>query len=386
MVDCSLLMPVLNEEGHIRSSVEAMRHQRFEGSLEFVVVDGGSTDGTRALLTELMAVEPRLRVFENPRGSTASGLNVALREARGRWVARMDAHASFPEDYTALGVERLRQGGTRWVSGPSIARGAGPVSRAVSLALRTPLGKGGSRKWATERDVARGEYELDAGVFAGVWERSTLLELGGWDEDWERNQDSEMAGRFLARDERLICIPAMGAEYVPRDSLRSLWRQYYEYGIYREKTARRHPHTMRRSHLLAPALVTTSLLAAFGAPRRVRAGARGGLGVYALTIATAGARASLDAERKADAALVPAVLATMHLAHGTGALRGALRHGPPLAAIARALGLRGLAERLAPAELPVHAPSLGDGFASASSATRVPGRPAPAERTAGVAS
>jgi glycosyltransferase involved in cell wall biosynthesis len=362
MVDCSLLMPVLNEEGHIRSSIEAMRSQRFPGSLEFIVVDGCSTDRTRALLTELQASEPRLRVFENPRGSTASGLNVALREARGRWVARIDAHAVFPADYAALGVERLRRGGTRWVSGPSIARGAGRVSRAVSLALRTPLGTGGSRKWATERDVERGEYELDAGVFAGVWERSTLLEYGGWDEDWERNQDSEIAGRFLARDEPLICIPAMAAEYVPRDSLRSLWRQYYEYGIYREKTARRHPHTMRRSHLLAPALVTTCFAALLG-PKRLRPMARAGAGVYTLTIAAAGARASLDAERRSDAALVPAVLVVMHLAHGSGALRGALRHGPPLAAIARALGLGRLARRFGPSdrELRVNAPSLSGG-------------------------
>jgi len=356
-IDCSLLMPVFNEERHIRASVAAMRRQRFDGTLEFLVVDGSSTDRTRELLAELALEDPRVRVFENPRGRTSSGLNVALSQARGLFVARMDAHAEFPEDYVALGVERLRAGGTRWVSGPSIATGIGRVSRAVSLALHTPLGKGGSRKWATERNTERGEYELDAGVFAGVWERETLLEYGGWDEGWERNQDSEMAGRFLARGERLICIPSMAAEYVPRDSLASLWRQYYAYGEYREKTAARHPHTMRRSHLLAPALVTTVTASAI-APRPLRTLARAGACLYAATIAAAGVRASIEAERKSDGMLVPAVLFVMHLAHGTGAFRGAVRNGPPLAAIARALGAKRLAKRLHPAQLTVYSPSL----------------------------
>ena len=183
-----------------------------------------------------------------------SGLNVALHHARGRWVARMDAHTRYPDDYLARGVARLMAGGTRWVSGPQLPRGDRPVSRAVSLALGTGLGRSGSRKWAAGTDVEAAEYELDSGVFTGVWERASLLEYGGWDERWRVNEDSEMAARFLARGERLICMPAMAATYAPRDSLPRLWRQYFVYGEYRARTARRHPETMRRQHLVAPAL------------------------------------------------------------------------------------------------------------------------------------
>src|SRR5260370_906967 len=99
---------------------------------------------------------------------------------------------------------------------------AGPVSRAVALGLASRLGRGGSRKWGEQRLASDAEWELDTGVFAGVWERETLLEYGGWDERWVRNEDSEMAGRFLARGERLVCLASMGADYVPRDSLAGL--------------------------------------------------------------------------------------------------------------------------------------------------------------------
>ncbi len=235
------------------------------------------------------------------------------------------------------------EGDTRWVSGAALASGSGRVSRAVALAMRTPLGRGGSRKWTSEPGAGGGEHDLDSGVFAGVWERATLLEYGGWDERWTRNQDSEMAGRFLAQGERLVCLAQMSAEYTARGSLAGLWRQYLEYGEFREKTAVRHPHTMRRSHLLAPAVVISGA-AAVATPRPVRRLARAGLALYATALGWAGARAIPEAESKPDALLVPAVLATMHIAHGTGALRGVLRHGPPLAALAGMLGLSRLAQ------------------------------------------
>lgn len=349
-----MLVPVLNEERYIAQSVAAMQRQRFPGGIELLFADGGSTDRTRSILESLATADERIRVIDNPKRMSTSGLNVALGHARGRWVVRMDAHTVYPDDYVALGVRRLEQGGTRWVSGPQLPKGHGPVSRAVALALSSPLGRGGSRKW-DRRDGA--EFEVDSGVFCGIWERATLLEYGGWDERWPINQDSELAGRFLGRGESLVCIPAMGAEYTPRDSLSGLWRQYRRYGEFRARTAYRHPHTMRRSHLLAPAVVFDAALA-LAAPVRVRRTARLGLGLYAGSLIWAAVRAASRSERRADAALVPLVLATMHFGHGTGMLTGARRHGVPAAAVAAATGLNRLATALAPEAEPVCSPSL----------------------------
>jgi glycosyltransferase involved in cell wall biosynthesis len=359
-VAASVLVPVFNEERYIERSVATMRRQRFSGALEFVLADGGSTDRTREILQAMAAEDPRIRVFDNPRRTVSSGLNVALRHARGRWVVRMDAHTEFPDDYVALGVGRLQKGGTRWVSGPQVPRGVGPVSRAVSLALASRLGRGGSRKWGGQADGRDTEWELDTGVFDGVWERETLLEYGGWDERWTCNEDSEMAARFFARGEPIVCLPGMAADYVPRDSLGGLWRQYFAYGEFRTKTAARHPQTLRASQVLPPALVLTLLLAVCGG-RRSRLGARAAVAAYLGALAVAGARARSSAESGREALLVPAVLATMHLAHGTGMLAGAMRHSPPLAALASLAGLRSLAEPIAPAPEPVFAPSLDGG-------------------------
>lgn len=353
-VDVSVLVPVLNEERHIRQSVAAMQRQRSAGRIELLFVDGGSSDQTREILESLAAGDDQVRVFDNPRRASTSGLNVALGRARGRWVARMDAHTVYPDDYLALGVRRLEEGGIRWVSGPQLPTGRGRVSRAVALALGSPLGRGGSRKWERRNGT---EFVVDSGVFCGVWERATLLEYGGWDERWPINQDSELAGRFLRKGELLVCVPAMAAEYTPRDSFSGLWRQYRRYGEFRVKTARHHPHTMRRSHLLAPAVVLDAVLCV-AAPRPVRRTARVGLMVYGASIAAAGVRAARRSENTADAALVPLVLVTMHFGHGAGALTGAKRHGVPLAALLAAAGLKDVARVVAGEPDPVSAPSL----------------------------
>jgi GT2 family glycosyltransferase len=334
-----------------------MRRQRLAGPVEFIFADGRSTDRTREILETLARDDPRIRVFDNPNRTVSSGLNVALRHARGRWVARMDAHTEYPEDYLALGVMRLEESGTRWVSGPQTPRADGRISRAVALALGSALGRGGSRKWGRRGTDDRTEYKLDSGVFAGVWARSTLLEYGGWDEHWARNEDSEMAGRFLARGETLVCIPRMAAQYVPRDSFSGLWRQYLGYGQYRMKTAVRHPHTLRSSHVLPPAIAVTAALAIAG-PRRPRRAARAGLGCYAGALAYASIGALPSASQRSDALIVPAVLCVMHFAHGVGAILGVARYGPPLAALASIARLEEVAIALAPDPQPVFAPSL----------------------------
>jgi glycosyltransferase involved in cell wall biosynthesis len=319
----------------------AIRGQRLDGEIEFLLVDGGSNDGTRELLDDIAREDPRVRVLENPRRQLASALNIGLANARGEFVAQMDAHSYYPPNYVSTGIERLRRGGADWVTGPPLPHGTDRWSRRVALALGSWLGTGASAKWPA-RQQDSGEVELDTSVFAGVWRRTTLERHGGWDEGWPVNHDSELAARVLEAGGRIVCLPEMGAHYVPRSSPAALARQYWRYGYYRAKTARRHPESLRASHLLAPAITLALPLAAVG-PRRLRRFARAALGGYGLALAAETARTARR-EPAADAAALPAVLATMHGAWGTGFLAGCVAFGPPLEAAAhslgRALGLR----------------------------------------------
>jgi glycosyltransferase involved in cell wall biosynthesis len=299
-------------------------------------MDGRSEDGTRAILEELAREDPRIRVLDNPARRLVSGLNHGLREARGRFIVRMDAHSYYSPDYVARGVARLERGDVVWVSGPPIPQGVGPWSRRIALALESWLGTGGSQKWPSRLEAAGlEEIELDTSVFGGVWRRETLESYEGWDERWPVNEDSELAARVLEDGGRIVCLRELEARYVPRDSLKALALQYGRYGHYRARTSRHHPQSLRRSHLLAPAVVLTAA-AALLAPPRLRPLARAGLGTYAFAVLSATAQVARRGSGR-DAAGLPLVFATMHLAWGVGFIGGCARFGPPLRALRRML-------------------------------------------------
>jgi succinoglycan biosynthesis protein ExoA len=324
-VHVSVLIPTLNEKRFIADCVDRMRGQTFDGNVEFLFIDGRSEDGTREFLDELVRRDERVRVFDNPARRTPNALNIGLAAARGEFVARMDAHTFYPPDYLAAGVNRMRQGGVDWVSGPALPMGVGRFSERVALGMDSPIGIGG----ATFRRARESEFETDTG-FTGMLRRDRLQALGGWNEGWPINQDGELAGRVRGAGGKIVCLPEMAAGLVTRDSPRALARQYWRYGFYRVKTSRRHPATLRRSHLLPPTLVGGLLVAASGlGPVRIT---RLAAGIYPVALLAGAVRMRRRADRS-DVASLPVVWSIMHLAWGGGFIAGCLRMGFPLAAI-----------------------------------------------------
>jgi succinoglycan biosynthesis protein ExoA len=315
MPEVSVLVPVLNGRGHLAEATAAMSAQRAPGGVEFLMIDGGSTDGSRPFLEELCGRDSRFVLLDNPGRTTPRALNIGLAGARGEFIARMDAHSRYPDGYLADGIERLGRGDVEHVSGPQVPEGEGKWSRRIAAVLGTQLGSGG----ADYHDVLR-ERTVRSG-WTGVWRADTLRALGGWDEGWPVNQDVELAARLHRAGGRAVSLP-MAADYRPRDSLRALARQYARYGYYRAKSAVRHPATRRRAHLICPALVLTVGAAVVPSPLQLPAGLI--LAVYGSGVAVTSVRAPLAVF---DRLALPVVFATMHAAWGLGYLAGLARYG-----------------------------------------------------------
>ncbi len=94
----SVLMAVHNGEPFLREALASVAAQTFT-DYEFIIVEDGSTDGSSQILAEAAAFDQRIRLIRNETniGLTRS-LNVGLRQARGAYIARMDADdVSRPE-------------------------------------------------------------------------------------------------------------------------------------------------------------------------------------------------------------------------------------------------------------------------------------------------
>lgn len=325
-MQAAVLVPVLDEARHLERALAAIGEQALDGELEILVIDGGSTDGSREVVAAVARADRRIRVLDNPAGRTPNALNIGLHEARGIYVVRMDAHTHYPRDYIARGIERLERGDVACASGPQLPVGERPTGRAVALALQSPLGVGGARF----RRPSPHEQDVDSG-FCGVWRRDLLLELDGWDEDWPVNQDAELAARIRGRGGRIVCVPAMAAQYVTRPSMRALARQYWRYGQYRVKTAGRHPSGLRRSHVLPPGLV--GVVASSALPTRLVRPLRWALALYGAVLLAEGQRMARRHSSRELGVRMTVALATMHLSWGVGFLQGCRRFGVPWRAL-----------------------------------------------------
>jgi succinoglycan biosynthesis protein ExoA len=250
----SLIAPCRNERDHIDAFVQSVWAQRLPDgwTLELLVADGDSDDGTAERLRALAQTDTRLHAVANPRRIVSTGLNACLAQARGEVIVRMDIHTTYAPDYVAQCIAALQRTGADNVGGPWIAVGDTPAQRAIAAAFQSRWVVGGARS----RDV---RYEgLVETVYLGCWPRATFERFGGFDEQLVRNQDDEHNLRMTQGGGRIWQSAAVRSEYRPRGSVQQLFQQQRQYGYWRPFVLKKHgrPASWRQ---LAPAVFVAAL-------------------------------------------------------------------------------------------------------------------------------
>jgi hypothetical protein len=137
-------MPVRNEERSVADAISSVLGQTLT-DLEILVIDGASDDATVSVVSELARTDPRIRLLDNPDRTIPHALNIGLNAARGRYVARVDAHASVSVDYLERGIAALdNDREVASIGGRRIGVGKTPTARCVAAALSSPFGVGNS--------------------------------------------------------------------------------------------------------------------------------------------------------------------------------------------------------------------------------------------------
>ena len=309
----SMITCILNEERHIEAAVAHALDQDYPGPLELVIALGPSKDRTDAIVERLAAADPRVRCVRNPSpaGATPSGLNAAIGLTKHPVVVRIDGHCLLPPEYVSTAVATMRRTGADNVGGIMAAEGVSVFEQAVARAMTSRLGVGNA---AFHTGGEEGEALT---VYLGVFRRSALERVGGFDEAFLRAQDWEMNLRIRRTGGLVWFTPALKVAYRPRPDLRALSRQYFHYGRWRRVITRKHPDTVSVRYLAPPVALlgfaAGAVVAPFWWPAAVLpAGYLAALGIGAAVEGRglpAGARLRL-----------PAVLATMHFSWGLGFL------------------------------------------------------------------
>jgi succinoglycan biosynthesis protein ExoA len=251
-----IVIPALNEAATIGGLIASLR-QGLPKDLEvrFVVADGGSTDGTQAIVRGAMAELPQLHLLHNDKRLQSAGINLAASAhgADAEILIRCDAHAQYPDGYAARLVESLRVHEADAVVVPMDSIGDTCIRKAVAWVSDTPLGSGGSAHRG-----GRASGWVDHGHHA-AFRMSSFRRAGGYDESFSHNEDAELDCRQHAMGSRIFLDADIRIGYFPRNSFKALWRQYFNYGFGRSRTVRKHPGSLRLRQFAVPAHVVLSL-------------------------------------------------------------------------------------------------------------------------------
>jgi succinoglycan biosynthesis protein ExoA len=256
----SVLLPIRNESNFIERGLRAVAEQNYPlDRMEVLVADGRSTDDTRAMILQFANSHPELkiRILDNPGKIVPTGMNIALRKARGEIIVRVDGHCIIAPDYVRQCVDHLQKDNVDGVGGPTKTIGETPMAKAIAIGMSSPFGVGNSAFRTTS-----GRSMLADTVPFPAYSKQTIEHAGLYDEELVRNQDDEYNYRIRELGGKILLADDVRSTYFSRASLRGLWKQYFQYGFWKVRVLQKHPRQMSTRQFVPPALVLSLFLSA----------------------------------------------------------------------------------------------------------------------------
>ena len=256
----SFLIPLLNEEKTLTQCLDSILALEYHSEkIEILLAIGNCTDNTRIIAEDYEKKHANIRILENPTGNTSIGRNLCTKQATGEMLMNYSGHViaeknllselalrlkNQPADVAAVGCSNLTPGKQNFV---------GMVSGAAFLSFM------GGRNFFSQNAMFPEERFTDHLSFS-CYRKEAVEKVGGFDPFFWCGQDYELDIRLRKAGYKILYTPKTKVYHFKRDSVRSLWRQMYRYGIARAKMVKKHPDTLKFFHLLGPGFILGGLL------------------------------------------------------------------------------------------------------------------------------
>ena len=225
----SIVVPCRDEEKHIVGCVDSLFALNFDEKLEVIVVDGNSTDRTPELLGELQGRHPALKVVINPNGITPVSMNKGIEAADGDYIMIASAHSDFDRNYLDVLYQEMIRLDASVVGGvmKTKVRNLNKKTAAILKVLSHPMGVGGAKFRTGVAELTK----VDTVPF-GLYKKSVMINLNGYDERLVRNQDIELSKRILKQGMSIYLVPSVSCNYYARESYLGIARNNYRNGYW----------------------------------------------------------------------------------------------------------------------------------------------------------
>lgn len=259
-ITVSVVMPIYNEEKYIKSCVESLLTQDYpRNKMEWIFVDGISTDKTKEILSEYQDMYPDLiRVFDNVNKTVPYAMNIGIAQSRGKYIVRLDAHAEYAADYISKCAFYLDTTDADNVGGVAETKSRGKIGKTIALMLSSKFGVGNSQF----RTNGSSGY-VDTVPF-GAFRREVFTKYGGYDERLTRNQDNEMNFRIRKNGGKIYMSQDIKLAYYCRDTVSGIAKMARTNGKWNVITMKLCPGSMGIRHFVPLALVLSLLFLGTG--------------------------------------------------------------------------------------------------------------------------
>ncbi len=256
----SVVVPIYNEEKYIRACVESLLLQDYPvEQMEWIFVDGGSSDCTKEILKEYQdRYRELIKVYDNPHKTVPYAMNIGIKESVGKYIVRLDAHAEYAENYIRKCVHYLDTTDADNVGGVAETKSHGKVGQSIALMLSSKFGVGNSQF----RTNGSSGY-VDTVPF-GAFRREVFTKCGGYDERLTRNQDNEMNFRIRKNGGKIYLAEDIHLAYYCRDTVSGISKMARTNGKWNVITMKLCPGSMGVRHFVPLALVLSLLFLGIG--------------------------------------------------------------------------------------------------------------------------
>jgi glycosyltransferase involved in cell wall biosynthesis len=321
----TVIIPTFNEEKFIDRILVNIGEQDYpQDRMEVLFVDGNSHDRTGELIKATADKHPNIHLLINERQYVPFALNLGISEAKGEVIMIMGSHSSYPSNYISLLVDSLFRLNADNVGGMLVTCPPDPSLKSVAIAgvLSSAFGVGNAYFRIGSKEVRK----VDTVTF-GCYRRSVFDRIGMFDEALLRNQDDEFNARLVQAGGAIYLVPEVKINYYTRDSLKALWRMYFQYGLFKPlvNVKLKRPASVRQ--FVPPAFVLfliLSIAGSFFSPWIFRCFI-GGAGIYLVAALVFSVKTAREAKRYLLMLYLPWLFLLLHLAYGWGYLSGILK-------------------------------------------------------------